>query len=151
MISAHDFMEAVNGKRVLIDSNIIIYLTDSIKPYAGLAQNLFQMIESGQSEAVISIVSIMEVMQGPLRKGYRQIAGEVRDYLVNFPNCDCREISLEVLDKIGNDERIDWSGLRAIDSIIIATALIGNADLVISNDKHFKAALPKEMILFLDG
>lgn len=150
MISIADLKKAVVGKRVLIDSNIIIYLTDSIKPYDGLAQNLFQMIEEGQTDAVISIVSIIEVIQGPLRKGYRQIAEEVKDYLVNFPNCVCRDISLEVLDKIGDDDRIDWSGLRTIDSIIIASALVSEAELIVSNDKHFRAALPKKMILSFD-
>jgi len=150
MLSTAKLREAVKGKRILIDTNIIIYLTDSIKPYEQLAQNLFQMVEEGQAEAVISIVSIIEVMQGPLKKGHRQIAKEVKDYLVNFPNCDCQEISFAVLDKIGDDARIDWAALRTTDSLIIASALIGEAEIVISNDRHFRSALPKKMILSFD-
>ena len=60
-------------------------------------------------------MSISEVMQGPLRKGYEHIALEVRDYLLNFPNSRSQEITCDVLEIIGKDERIDWKRLRTID------------------------------------
>ena len=55
MISEATLKKAVSGHKVLIDSNIIIYLTDSIQPYKFLAQFLFEMIEYGDAEAIISI------------------------------------------------------------------------------------------------
>jgi len=68
MISISTLKKAVQSKRVLIDSNIIIYLTDSVQPYVSLAQTLFRMIEAGEAEAVLSILSMGEVVQGPLKK-----------------------------------------------------------------------------------
>jgi hypothetical protein len=54
------------------------------------------MIEDGNVTAVISMVSVGEVMQGPLRRGFEQAAGKVQDYLlksispqrIRYPNFD---------------------------------------------------------------
>jgi predicted nucleic acid-binding protein len=147
MIPLTDFEKAISGKTVLIDSNVIIYLTDSVSPYAALSRRLFEMIEFGEVSALISIISVGEVMQGPLKKGLDQAALAVKDYLLNFPNLFCDPITNKVLDIIGNDNRIQWSKLRTVDSLIIASALKNRVDKIISNDNHFKQALPKELLL----
>ena len=147
MIPSTDFEKAISGKTVLIDSNIIIYLTDSVSPYVALSRRLFEMIEIGEVSALISIISVGEVMQGPLKKGLNQTALEVKDYLLNFPNLFCDPITNKVLDIIGNDNRIQWSKLRTVDSLIIASALKNKVNKIISNDHHFKQALPKELLL----
>jgi len=151
MISQSILNGAVAGHKILIDSNIIIYLTDSIQPYAPLSKVLFEIIETGDAEAVISILSVSEVMQGSIKKNDSAMAMEVRDYLVNFPNCYCQEITMNVLEIIGNDERIDWSGLRTVDSLIIASGIANGVDLFVSNDRHIKKSLPRKMILSFDG
>jgi len=147
MIPLTDFEKAISGKTVLIDSNIIIYLTDSVSPYAALSRRLFEMVEIGEVSALISIISVGEVMQGPSKKGLDQTALEVKDYLLNFPNLFCEPITNKVLDIIGNDNRIQWSKLRTVDSLIIASALKNKVNKIISNDNHFKQALPKELLL----
>ena len=147
MIPVTDFEKAISGKSVLIDSNIIIYLTDSVSPYAALSRRLFEMIEIGEVSALVSIISVGEVMQGPLKKGLDQTALAVKDYLLNFPNLFCEPITRKVLDIIGNDNRIQWSKLRTVDSLIIASALKNKVNKIISNDNHFKQALPEELLL----
>ena len=147
MIPLADFEKAISGKTVLIDSNIIIYLTDSVSPYAVLSRRLFEMIEFGEVSAIISIISVGEVMQGPLKKGLYQVALEVKDYLLNFPNLFCEPITSKVLDIIGSNKRIQWSKLRTVDSLIIASALKNKVNKIISNDNHFKQALPKESLI----
>jgi len=150
MISESYLKKAVAGRRVLIDSNIIIYLTDSVNPYQTLAKLLFQLVEAGDAEAVISILSVGEVMQGPLNQHQHGLALEVKDYLVNFPNCRCQEITLDVLDKVGNDRTIEWKGLRIVDSLIIASGLVNGVDFFVSNDRHFIKAIPTPMMLSFD-
>jgi len=147
MIPLADFEKAISVKTVLIDTNIIIYLTDSVSPYAALSRRLFEMIEFGEVSALISIISVGEVMQGPLKKGLDQAALAVKDYLLNFPNLFCEPVTNRVLDIIGNDYRIQWSKLRTVDSLIIASALKNKVDKIISNDDHFRQALPKELLI----
>ncbi len=40
--------------------------------------------------------------------------------------------------------------MRAMDSLIIASGVLNNVDLVISNDTHFKKALSKNYFLTFD-
>lgn len=146
-ISASHLEKSIAGKKIFIDTNIIIYLTDTVVPYDILSQRLFEMIENGEAAGVISLISIGEVMQGPLKKGLNQAAADVKDYLINFPNLFCTTVTSSILDVLGADQRIGWSKLRTIDSLIIASALENNVDKIISNDNHFKQALPKELLI----
>ena len=150
MISLSRLHRTVEGHKVLIDSNIIIYLTDSVQPYAPLSKALFEIVEAGDAKAVVSILSISEVMQGPIKKNDYTMAMEVKDYLTNFPNCYSQEITTGVLEIVGNDERVNWNGLRTVDSLIVASGIINGVDLFISNDRHFKKSLPREMVLSFD-
>jgi hypothetical protein len=69
---------------------------------------------------------------------------------INFPNCRCQEIALDGVGWIGNDGRIAWEGLRVADSLIIASGLEVGVDLFVSNDHHFKKAIPDNMMLAFD-
>ncbi|NLD36007.1 MAG: type II toxin-antitoxin system VapC family toxin [Desulfatiglans sp.] len=142
--------KAVYGKQILVDTNIIIYLTDLVEPYVSLSRLLFEMIEKGETSAVISVISIAEVMHGPLKKGNLKNAFDVKNYLMNFPNILCQEITEKVITNIGIDEKIEWANLRVMDSLIIASGVSNNVDLIISNDTHFKKALSKNYILTFD-
>ena len=138
--------KSLSGKRVLVDSNVIIYLTDAIEPYAELSRSLFQMIEKGDVFALFSVVSVAEVMLGPLKKGLIQNAMDVKTYLLNFPNSSCQDITGEVLDRIGKDQRVKWAKLRTVDALIIASGLVNNVDRIVSNDVHFQNALPETLL-----
>lgn len=150
LITPSVLKKAVSGRRILVDTNIIIYLTDSIPSYERLSHLLFEMIEKGDTSAVFSIVSVAEVMHGPLKKGFDQNALDVKNYLMNFPNTSCQEITADVLGHIGLESQINWSQLRTTDSLIIASGLANNVDLFVSNDHHFKKALSKNLILAFD-
>jgi predicted nucleic acid-binding protein len=152
MIHSSNLEALVTGHTLLIDSNIIIYLTDSVEPYANVARLIFEMVEAGRAQAVVSILSIAEVMQGPISMGRQPLAQEVRDYLVNFPNCHCQEITQPVLETFGNDERIAWNRLRTVDGLIIASGLAAGADIFVSNDRHFIQSVPDSMLIsFFDS
>ncbi len=77
--------KSISDKKVLIDTNIIIYLTDWVKPCATLSKSIFQMVENGDASAVLSIISIAEVMGGPIKKGQYETFQDVKGYLLNFP------------------------------------------------------------------
>ena len=138
----------VAGKNVLIDTNIIIYLLEETEPYAELCRLLFELVETGKVRACVSALSVAEVMQGPLRKGDAETAHTIKEYLLNFPNMVCRPIDASVLNTVGIDTRVAWAKLRAVDSLIIASGLC-HVDLIISNDRHFRNAVPNDMLLFL--
>jgi len=149
-ITASSLKKRIKGKKILIDTNIIIYLTDRVHPFEPLSKLLFEMIEKGDTTAILSIISVAEVMQGPLNKGFRQNAEDVKNYLINFPHIFCQEITTDVLEHIGRNSIIEWSKLRTIDSLIIASGLEKDVELFISNDDHFKRAIPRDLMLSFD-
>ena len=151
MIEPPILRKALAGKRVLIDTNIIIYLTDATPPYASLARQLFAMIEKGEVSAVFYILSIAEVVQGLIRKGELRTAGEIKTFLLNFPNTECQNITPAVLERIGNDPRIQWPRLRTVDSLIIASGLSNGVQKIISQDAHFQSAVSRELFFSFDG
>jgi predicted nucleic acid-binding protein len=151
MIDNKTLKKFARGKRVLVDSNIIIYLTEKTEPYHHLSRELFAMIEEGSATAVFSILSIAEVMHGPVRAGKSDIAIAVKNYLLNFPNSICQDITPDVLDLVGRDGRVNWKSLRAVDSLIIASGLHAGVDLFVSNDRHFRDSLLPDMLVSFVG
>ena len=61
-----------------------------------------------------------------------------------------QEITEEVIGHVGVNQRIKWAHFRTMDSLILASGIVNNVDIVISNDAHFKKALDKEYILAFD-
>ncbi|MEA3360099.1 MAG: type II toxin-antitoxin system VapC family toxin [Thermodesulfobacteriota bacterium] len=151
LITPSALKKRISGKKILIDTNIIIYLTDMIQPYEPLSRLIFEMIEIGDASAVLSIISVAEVMQGPIKKGRHQNAQDVKNYLINFPNIFCQEITMGVLGRMGKNNLINWSRLRTTDSLIIASGLSNGVELFISNDTHFKKAIPGNFVLSFDA
>jgi len=149
-ISPAHLERQVTGKKVLIDTNIVIYLTDKVEPYEDLSKLLFTLIEEGNVDAIMSVISIAEVMQGPLKKGLTDNALRIKEYLLNFPNMSCQIINGDVLEIIGLDNRIKWEKLRTIDGLIIASGLRNHVDKIISNDLHFKQAVEKDLLVSFD-
>ena len=56
---------------------------------------------------------------------------------------------MDVLGHMGKNNLIDWSKLRTMDSLVIASGLENDVDLSISNDAHFKKAIPGKRFLSL--
>ena len=110
----------------------------------------FTLIEEGNVDAIMSVISIAEVMQGPLKKGLTDNALRIKEYLLNFPNMSCQIINGDVLEIIGLDNRIKWEKLRTIDGLIIASGLRNHVDKIISNDLHFKQAVEKDLLVSFD-
>ena len=150
IISPAHLERQVTGKKVLIDTNIVIYLTDNVEPYEDLSKLLFTLIEEGNVDAIISVISIAEVMQGPFKKGLTDNALRVKEYPLNFPNMSWQIISGDALEIIGLDNRIKWENLRTIDGLIIASGLRNHVDKIISNDVHFKQAVEKDFLVSFD-
>ena len=151
LIAPSELKRRIRGKKLLIDTNIIIYLTDTIPPYEPLSRLIFEMIETGDASAVLSIISVAEIMKGPINVGQYHNALDVKKYLLNFPNIFCQEITLGVLKHIGGNNLVDWTKLRTTDSLIIASGLENGVDLFVSNDAHFKKALHEGLSLSLDA
>jgi predicted nucleic acid-binding protein len=151
VVAPGELEQRLAGRRVLIDTNVIIYLTDAVQPYVEPARFLMKAIEEGRLSAVVSIISVAEVMYGPLKAGKAALAAQVRRYLLTFPNLGCQPITEEVLQHVGTHEAVQWSKLRTMDALIIGSGLAGGVEAFVSNDARWRKAISPEYLITLEA
>lgn len=89
---------------------------------------------------MISMVSVMELLVGPLRKGRN--LNDVVDFIHRFQNFEC--VPLDYDEAHCAAEVRARSGLRPPDAIIIGAAEALNVDCIITNDAQWsgKSEIP---------
>jgi len=150
LVSAGSLLRRLEGRKVLIDTNVIIYLVEDLPGYGSLAQHVFRSLEAGGFEGVVSMVTLGELMMGPLRAGKADVARNLRDWLNAFPNLECRPLDDRALAHLGKDPSVRWETLRAADALILASGLAAGAELFLSNDLAWRKALRPEVLVALD-
>ncbi len=131
-------MERVmNGdyNKVAIDSNCFIYLIEG-SPYSNQLTQLFQKIEDSSITAVTSILTMTEILTGPYKARDYKLVEEYRTTLLNFPNLTFRDIDFNIANR-ASQCRADYS-LKTPDAIQLATAILEEADVFITNDLDFR-------------
>lgn len=56
-------------RRIALDTNVVIYALEDIRPYRELAQHLLRLMERGLMVGVVSTIVAAEVLVKPLRTG----------------------------------------------------------------------------------
>lgn len=127
----------MNGtfKKIAIDSNCFIYLIEG-SPYSNKLIQLFQKIESKSIIGVTSILTITEILTGPYKNKDYKLVEEYRNTLLNFPNLIFRDMDFKIANKTAQC-RAQY-GLKTPDAIQLATAILEEADVFITNDMDFK-------------
>ena len=128
-------MTPVVGQRLYVDTNIFIYALEGLAPWADMALELFESIESGACFAVTSELSLAECLVRPIRLGRKDVVQAYlgllrnRNFLAVVPIT--REILLEAA------RRRAGSSLRLPDAIHAATAAYWSCTRVLTYDDRF--------------
>ena len=136
-------------KSVCIDSSILIYHLETIKPYDILTKALFENIAGGKIFCNICALTITELLIKPYRlKDYDQIS-IFEGFISSIPNTKIHPIDYNTA-KLAASLRGEHN-LRTPDSIILSTALITCSDAFITNNISLKKLNLKDIkILTLD-
>lgn len=129
-----DFIED-NGL-VTVDTAPIIYLLEDHPQFAEKFVPLFQQIESGRILAVISTVTIAEVVAGPLSSGNEILAGRYFKALTSGPNWMVQELTAD-LSLMAARIRIRYR-LKLPDAIQVATAVHTGSAVLVTHDRDFR-------------
>jgi predicted nucleic acid-binding protein len=138
-----------NLKSVCIDSSVLIYHLETIKPYNILTKALIEKIAGGGIFCNISALTITELLAKPYRlKDYGQVS-VFEGFISSLPNTKIQPVDY-IIAKFAASLRGDHN-LRTPDSIILSTALITCSDAFITNDISLKKLNIKDIkILILD-
>jgi len=121
---------------VYLDANVFIYSIERIDPYRSMLDTLWLTVSTGQVTVVTSELTLLEVLVKPLKVGDATTATLFRTVLKHTPDVQMLPITQSVLEAAANLRAT--LGLKTPDAIHVATALLNNSMLFVTNDSTFR-------------
>jgi predicted nucleic acid-binding protein len=123
----------------LLDSTVLIAHLDGSEAVSRAATHLIDgLIRKGRNAAVVSMVSVMEVLVGPLRRA-RPEHLHVLDFLTRHPNLQAQPIDLVVAQEAAGLRAL--FGLATPDALVVATGVVAQVAHLVTNDERWKKRL----------
>jgi predicted nucleic acid-binding protein len=136
------------GSRVALDSNVLIYFIEEHPQLGPVVDLVFQMVEDGTCEAVVSVVSLVEVLVAPLRAGQDSLVTDYRALLVATRGLTLVPVTTVVAEHAARirAER----NLRLPDAVIAATAVTEGCTHLVANDAKFAQVAGLQTLIVSD-
>lgn len=131
-----------------LHTSVLIYHLEDIRPYSELTEEIFGLIAEGKVRAVLSTLTVAELLVKPFQSGEPERLELCERFLLTLPNAQFvppdYAIAREAA-RLRAEHRIPTP-----DAIFLATAAIQQAAFI-SNDRALKRLRPKPApILVLD-
>ena len=107
-----------------------------------LVQPLVKAAESGDTELLVSALTVTELLTGPIRAGDRVAEARTRLLLYEI----CRAVPVDVATAEAAARIRAHHGLRTPDAIVCATGLTTGADVVIGNEARWKRVVEVDYV-----
>jgi len=138
-----DLNNIPEGSLVTVDSAPIIYFLEGHSAYSPYFLPLFEQVEAGRLQAIISPVTVAEVVAGPLGHGNELLADRYYQALTSGPNWSVQDLTAEI-SLMAARIRMRYR-LKLPDAIQVATAISTGASALITHDRDFRNV--KEMLI----
>ena len=120
-----------NLKLVGLDSNLFIYHFENNPDFATFTVKVFDRLSKGTLRAVTSIVSVMETLSYPAPSA---VVKNIQEAFETMPNLNIIDVDYKIALEAARIRR-EYK-FRLPDSIQLATALIGKAQALVTNDQR---------------
>lgn len=133
------------GRRVYLDTNIIIYAVEGYEAHAARIKHVLQGMTKGTLTAVTSDLSLAEVLVKPERDRNQKLEEVYRQFLLpteSFRNC---AVSREILEAAAGIRAN--SALKLPDAIHFASAIDQDCDSFLTNDERFAGMTGIKVVL----
>lgn len=125
-----------DGAAVLVDTAPIIYLLEG-NPLGARFESIFAAIDAGRIQAIITPVTLAEVVTGPIAAGRDDLAERYRHALTSAPGWTLREIDAE-LAILAARLRIRHR-LKLPDALQLAVAVHEGCSALVTHDRDFSS------------
>ncbi|MBI2369147.1 MAG: type II toxin-antitoxin system VapC family toxin [Deltaproteobacteria bacterium] len=132
--------------KVGLDSSILIYHLEDVEPYSDLTEAAFAAIAGGSPGAVLSTISVTELLVQPFAEGQHDRVAALERFVLTLPNTALVPPSYPAAKEAAR-LRAKY-GIRTPDAILVATALGEKAEAFLTNDAHLRR-LKAEGIAFV--
>jgi predicted nucleic acid-binding protein len=127
-----EWLKAVRGAIVAVDTAPIIYLIEKHPDYLPLVLPFFEAVERGEVQAITSALTLTEVLVHPWRRGDQRLVQQYSRILLHARNLTTVSVSSEIAVEAARI-RSD-TGVKVPDAIHLANALLGGAKFFLTND-----------------
>ena len=129
-------MDLGGAKKVCIDTMIFAYHFGKHPKYSPVIFELFKKIERHEITAYTSIISLLEILSAPEIQLNHLLEETYKNFFINFPNLNLIQLDIQVSTKAAELRRI--YKIKLPDSVILATAIVSGADILVTNDLRLK-------------
>jgi predicted nucleic acid-binding protein len=137
-------MEIVDKSIITLDTNCFIYYFEDNAKYAAKLEPIFNKIQEGSIQGIMSVLSFLEILVKPKMENNVFLENRYKLILSNYPNLGIIDLSLSVAD-LAAKFRAKYN-LKTPDAIILATSIYINSQYLITNDLDFKSISDKENV-----
>jgi predicted nucleic acid-binding protein len=140
--------ELAGLSRVCLDTSVVAYHLADHPRYADYSSVALEAIEHGAMEALVTTVTLAELLTFPAQRGDMQTLREWELYLTNFPN-----ILIVPLDQALARETAlvrAETHLKTPDAVQVAAARLHGADAILTNDRPWAGRVSWPRVLTLD-
>ena len=142
-----EWLEALRGQVVGLDTAPIIYFAEEHPIYLGTVRPFFEAIDRGEFQAVTSVVTLVKVLVHPLRQNNTELASKYRDILLNSNGFACIPLTPEIAEEAA--QLRSKYNIKTPDAIQLAMAIHEGASFFFTNDTHLPS-LPALQLLIVD-
>ena len=142
-----ELVAEVRGRKIGLDTAPIIYFVQEHPDYLGMLEPVFRGISQGEIGAVTSTITLLEILVLPLKRGNEELAARYQDILLHSQGLDMVILTHDISRRAA-EVRAKY-GIRTPDAIQIATSVMEEAEVFITNDKRLRA-IEELTILILD-
>lgn len=91
-------MAIEDNSLVFLDTNCFIYYFEDNEMYANKLENIFNNIQDGKYSAIMSVISLMEVLVLPKKQGNIFLENRYKLMLMNYPNLRIVDVDFNIAD-----------------------------------------------------
>ncbi len=121
---------------VLLDTSVLIYYLEGIKPYYLLAEEIFNDILDENIIGSLSAISITEFVTKPLADGNLTDVERFKQFIDSL-SIQVLTVTYEIAERAGK-LRSQYPNVQTADALIVATALENGCDVFVTNDKDLR-------------
>jgi predicted nucleic acid-binding protein len=126
------------GASLLVDTSVAIAYLTGTEPTSRLATQLFDgFVATGRNPTALSMITVEEILVRPFRHGSAAVA-TAEGFLRHFAEIRLVEVSYDIAREAARIRAV--TNLRTPDALIIATALVTETHVLVTNDGSWASA-----------